>query len=151
MAQVACESKLRLVFRSSMNPCPENWVAIGRVFVYYAKAARTFSAGIKCQHCTIISHVKIESLNWLTGVQHASAVVLTRQCQTPAAHILRLIMKSFLSLLVTPSGENASYQSHVTLTSSKTEKALFPRIVTGSGLLWSARTLVFHHCRVCSV
>ena len=50
MAQVACEPKLRLVVRSSMNPCPGNWVAIGRVVVYYAQAAHTFSAGIKCRH-----------------------------------------------------------------------------------------------------
>ena len=28
-----------------------NWVAIGRVVVYYAKKAHAFSAGIKCRHC----------------------------------------------------------------------------------------------------
>ena len=29
MTHVVCESKLRLVVRSSMHPCPGNWVAIG--------------------------------------------------------------------------------------------------------------------------
>ena len=37
------------------------------------------------------------------------AVVLTRQCKTLAVHILRLLMKSSLTLLVTPSGEGASH------------------------------------------
>ena len=32
-----------------MHPCPGNWVEIGRVVVYYARAAHTFSAGIKCR------------------------------------------------------------------------------------------------------
>ena len=32
-----------------MHPCPENWVAIGRAVVYYARAAHSFSAGIKFQ------------------------------------------------------------------------------------------------------
>ena len=50
--QVACESKLRSVVRSSMHPCPENLVAIGRAVVNYAQDAHAFSAGIKCRHCT---------------------------------------------------------------------------------------------------
>ena len=36
-----------------MYPCPLSRVAIERVFVYYARAARAFSAGIKCRHCII--------------------------------------------------------------------------------------------------
>ena len=51
MTRVACESKLRLVIRSSINPCQGNWVAIGLTVVYYAQAAHTFSAGIKYRHC----------------------------------------------------------------------------------------------------
>ena len=47
---VACATKLRSVVRSSMHPCPGNWVAIGRAVVYYAQAAHAFSAGIKCWH-----------------------------------------------------------------------------------------------------
>ena len=52
MTNVACETKLRLVVRSSLHPCPENWVAIGLAVVYYA---HLFSAGIKCRHCTNIN------------------------------------------------------------------------------------------------
>ena len=51
MTHEACESKLRSVVRSSMHPYPGNWVAIGHAVVYYAWAAREFSAGIKCRHC----------------------------------------------------------------------------------------------------
>ena len=53
MTHEACESKLhvRSVVRSSMHPYPGIWVAIGRVVVYYAWAAREFSAGIKYRHC----------------------------------------------------------------------------------------------------
>ena len=35
-----------------MHLCPGNCVAIGRAVVYFAWAAHTFSAGIKCRHCT---------------------------------------------------------------------------------------------------
>ena len=34
-----------------MHPCHENWVAIGRVVLFYAWAVLTFCAGIKCRHC----------------------------------------------------------------------------------------------------
>ena len=57
MTHEACESKLRSVVRSSMHPYPGNWVAIGHAVVYYALAARKFSAGIKCRHCTIGSYL----------------------------------------------------------------------------------------------
>ena len=33
-----------------MQLCQGNWVAVGRVVVYYARAALAFHAGIKCQH-----------------------------------------------------------------------------------------------------
>ena len=51
MTHVAYGSELRSVVRSSMHPCPGNWVAIWCAVVYYARAARLFTAGIKCQHC----------------------------------------------------------------------------------------------------
>ena len=35
MTNVACESKLRSIVRSSMHPCPGYWVVIGFVVVYY--------------------------------------------------------------------------------------------------------------------
>ena len=56
MANVACKSKLSLVVMSSMRPCPENWVSIGRAVVYYARAAQAFSAEIKCRHCIMGIH-----------------------------------------------------------------------------------------------
>ena len=34
-----------------MHPYLENRMAIGRAVVYFAQAAHTFSAGIKCRHC----------------------------------------------------------------------------------------------------
>ena len=34
-----------------MHPCPGNWVAIEHGVVFYARADRAFSAGIKCRHC----------------------------------------------------------------------------------------------------
>ena len=36
-----------------MHLCPGNVVAIGRAVIYNARAAHTFSAGIKCRHCTL--------------------------------------------------------------------------------------------------
>ena len=35
-----------------MHLCQGNWVEIGRAVVYYARAAHTFSAEIKCPHCS---------------------------------------------------------------------------------------------------
>ena len=52
MTHEACETKLRSVVRSSVHACPGNWVAIGRAVVYYARAARTFSAWIEYWHCS---------------------------------------------------------------------------------------------------
>ena len=53
MAHVAFESKLRSVVGHTCIHAQENCVAIGRVVVYTARAARIFSAGIKCRHCTL--------------------------------------------------------------------------------------------------
>ena len=64
MTHEACESKLRLVVRSSMHPYPGKWVAIGHVVVHYAWAAREFSAGIKCRHCTLAFQT------WLTDYRN---------------------------------------------------------------------------------
>ena len=52
MTHVAYESELRSVVRSSLHLCLGNVVTTGRAVVYYARAAHTFRAGIKCQHCT---------------------------------------------------------------------------------------------------
>ena len=62
MTHVACEFKLRSVVRSSMHPCPNNRVAIERAVVYFARAAYTFSAGIKCRHCRLADWGSQESL-----------------------------------------------------------------------------------------
>ena len=50
---VAGGSKLRSGVRPSMHPYPANLVEIVRAVAYYARADHTFSAGIKCRHCTI--------------------------------------------------------------------------------------------------
>ena len=55
MTHIACESKLHSVVRSSMHPCSGNWVAIGHMIVYFARAGHTFSVGIRCRHCTLTS------------------------------------------------------------------------------------------------
>ena len=54
MTHVACESKLRSVVRSSMHPRPGKWVAVGLAVAYHARAARSFSDGIKCRHCILL-------------------------------------------------------------------------------------------------
>ena len=43
---------VRSIVRSPMQLCPGNMVAIGPVVLYYARVAHSFSAGIKCRHCT---------------------------------------------------------------------------------------------------
>ena len=52
MAHTAYESKLRSVVRTSMRPCPGNWVVIWSI-MYHARAAHAFSAELKCRHCMI--------------------------------------------------------------------------------------------------
>ena len=59
MTHVACESKLRSVERSSMHPCPGNWVAIVRAVVHSTLAAHALSAGKKYLRCTSLSHSSI--------------------------------------------------------------------------------------------
>ena len=56
MTHVPFESKLLSFVRSSMHPCPGNCVAIGNAVVYYDQAARAFSAGLICRHCTLICY-----------------------------------------------------------------------------------------------
>ena len=56
MTHVACESKLRSSVRSSVHPRPGNWVAIESAVVYHIRAARAFSAGIKCRHCIYVAN-----------------------------------------------------------------------------------------------
>ena len=41
-----------------MHSCPGNHVSIGRAVVYYARAAHTLSAGIKCWHCRVRTPLK---------------------------------------------------------------------------------------------
>ena len=45
-----------------MHPYPGNWVAIGRAVVYCARSAQALSAGIKCQHCSILPSPLAHSL-----------------------------------------------------------------------------------------
>ena len=73
MTQVACESKLRSVVRSSMHPCPENLIAIGRAVVYYAQAAHAFSAGIKCRHCSLEN--RIEYREWTVNLSITNWII----------------------------------------------------------------------------
>ena len=49
---IACGSKQRSVVRLYMHPFPGNWLAIGRAVAYYTRTAHSFSAEIKCWHCT---------------------------------------------------------------------------------------------------
>ena len=44
--------------------------------------------------------------------------------------------EKFPAMLVTPTGESASHQSSVTLTSTKTADVLFPASATGGGLIF---------------
>ena len=55
MTLIACESKLHLILRSSIDPYPGNTVPIRRGVVYYARLVRAFFAGIKCWHCILKS------------------------------------------------------------------------------------------------
>ena len=55
MTHIACGTQLRSVVTSHMHPSQET-VAIGRAIVNYARAARSFSTGIKCRHCTVYSY-----------------------------------------------------------------------------------------------
>ena len=62
MSHVVYEPQLRSVFRSSMHPCPGNWVAIKHAVVYHARASHAFSAGFKCRLCILRSNVITISL-----------------------------------------------------------------------------------------
>ena len=81
MTHVPCESKLRSFVRSSMHLCPGNVVAIGRAVVYYARAAHTFSAGIKCRHC--ITNVQLQMFCLSFASQ---STVQTCQCDSSESY-----------------------------------------------------------------
>ena len=68
MAHLACESKLPSVVRSSMHPCPGNWLAHGHAVVYYARVAHACSAGIKCRRGTALP-VTASCLSSLPGFE----------------------------------------------------------------------------------
>ena len=72
MTHLARKSKLQSVVRSSLYPCPGNWVEVWWGVVYYDRDAQVFSAGIKCCHCIyyITSHLydKLEELNPLGAI-----------------------------------------------------------------------------------
>ena len=71
MTHVACDEKLRSVVRSSMHPCPGNWVTIGRAVVYYARAAQASSAEFKCRLCMHFPSV-------LTRVTAGTGIIVER-------------------------------------------------------------------------
>ena len=72
MTHVACESTLRSVVRSSMHPCPGNWMAIGCAVVYYVNVGTVAIS----HHCAgwNTSQGTWESCKWLGNW----AVVFTR-------------------------------------------------------------------------
>ena len=85
MTDVACESKVSLIVRSSMRPYPGNWVAIGRAVSYHAQAARAFSTGIKCRHCNKLrplNHVATKMLVQTTPYCAASRPASPTTCCT---------------------------------------------------------------------
>ena len=70
MTHTTYEENLRSVERSSMHLCPENWVALGRPVVHYARDAHTLSAEIKCQqfilYATKPSTLDVKTWLWLS-------------------------------------------------------------------------------------
>ena len=78
MTHVACESKLRLVLRSSLHPWPESFVESERTVLYYARDTQASSAGIKFRHWrSLRTHLNIskkKQLNlkkyWSTRPEH---------------------------------------------------------------------------------
>ena len=81
---------------------------------------------LSSQPASIIPQVKIVNRDWLTEVNHSSVLCSRGSVTPPEVHILRLLMKSSLPLVVTPSREISSLQSSATLTSSKTAGGLSP-------------------------
>ena len=78
MTHEACESKLRSVVRSSKHPHPGNCVAIRHAVVYYAWAAREFSAGIKCRHCWLVKANKSKHVMQIISLEDYH--ILTHGC-----------------------------------------------------------------------
>ena len=56
-----------------MHLCPGNVVAIGRAVMYFARAAHTFSAGIKCRHCSLRTGFTQEVVFWAVPCTHSTA------------------------------------------------------------------------------
>ena len=50
------------------HPCPDNWVAVGCVGMYYARAAPALSTGIKCRHCSC--SCGLGCCHWLLQCRH---------------------------------------------------------------------------------
>ena len=57
MSHLACELKLCSIVRSSMHPCPRNWMAIRHVVVYFARTA----------HATVLSISTFKELKEMMG------------------------------------------------------------------------------------
>ena len=97
----------------------------------------------------IIPHVNVVRRDWPTEVYHSMPALPCSGDDVTllaAVHILRLLMKSSLPLLVTPSGESVSHQSPVTLTSSKTADSLSPRHQRRSVVGYGQRALSSLFC-----
>ena len=58
-----------------MHPCPGNWVAIRRAFLYYARAAHAFSAGIKCRQSAAEALRKITNFSSISKVINQDEIV----------------------------------------------------------------------------
>ena len=84
MIHVACESKLTSVVRSSKHLCQRNRVAIGHAVVYWARAAKVFSAGIKCKDCIysllLIIHEGAASLHVLLNLSYYFKLLIVCVC-----------------------------------------------------------------------
>ena len=68
-----------------MHPCPDNWVAIGRAVVYYARPAHVFCAEIKCQHCRCFHRSLTTVLAFNTCTKCVGCPGIKHDC-TPDCH-----------------------------------------------------------------
>ena len=60
-----------------MHSCPENWVAVRCVVVYYVQAAHAFSAGVQCRHCNSILDIGLYpmgNVNNTTAISYDSKI-----------------------------------------------------------------------------
>ena len=73
-----------------MHLCTGNLVVAGRVVVYYARAAHTFSAGNKCRHCTftcMVQYLEKENSVLLDSLSWFSSQVMKRRMRTPFIYL----------------------------------------------------------------